>query len=98
MPPSPRAINRRTVQLHGHLLRTYGMTIDEFLEMLAKQGRLCAICGIPLRVSKRGTAVDHDHATGRVRGILCGNCNRGLGMFQDQASLLRAAASYLDRQ
>ncbi|MFI6316093.1 endonuclease VII domain-containing protein [Nonomuraea sp. NPDC050556] len=69
----------------------YGITEDDFERMLAQQGGLCAICrAVP------GTFVDHSHATGQVRGILCFNCNNGLGHFQDCLASLELAALYLD--
>ncbi|WP_327580987.1 endonuclease VII domain-containing protein [Nonomuraea sp. NBC_00507] len=69
----------------------YGITEDDFERMLAQQGGLCAICrAVP------GTFVDHSHATGQVRGVLCFNCNNGLGHFGDNTVLLELAALYLD--
>jgi hypothetical protein len=63
------------------------------LTMLEAQGSLCLICQGEFTAS--GFHVDHCHSTGRVRGLLCSNCNRGLGMFQDDPNVLRAALSYL---
>lgn len=60
--------------------------------MLAAQGGLCAVCQEALAVH-----VDHDHATGAVRDLLCFNCNGGLGQFRDDPELLRAAAAYVER-
>jgi len=74
-----------------HLKRRYGITEDDFERMLARQGGLCAICRVV-----PGTFVDHSHATGQVRGILCFNCNNGLGHFGDNLVLLELAALYLD--
>lgn len=68
--------------------------------MLEAQEGVCAICHLPeTRRSKSGAvkllAVDHDHATGRVRQLLCHNCNCGLGNFLDSPTLLEAAMHYL---
>ncbi|MEV4179273.1 endonuclease VII domain-containing protein [Nonomuraea sp. NPDC049709] len=69
----------------------YGITEDDFARMLAHQGGLCAICRVV-----PGTFVDHSHETGQVRGVLCFNCNNGLGHFGDNTVLLELAALYLD--
>ncbi|PZG06804.1 endonuclease VII domain-containing protein [Nonomuraea aridisoli] len=76
----------------SYLLRyRYGITDDDFARMLARQGGLCAVCrAVP------GTFVDHCHRTGQVRGVLCFNCNNGLGHFGDNTVLLELAALYLD--
>lgn len=73
----------------------YGFTKAE-LDALLAQHDTCAICGGD-KWGHKGPVVDHDHATGRVRGILCGNCNMGLGRFRDDPELVRAAADYLVR-
>src|SRR6266542_2083263 len=71
--------------------RDYGITIFQYGEMRRTQGGLCCICGRrPLRLT-----VDHDHATGRVRGLLCLTCNRGLQIFSDSPDRFRLAADYL---
>ena len=75
---------------HYHLKRRYGIGADEFDALLAKQGGVCRICGRP-----DPEHVDHDHKTGRVRGILCFNCNGGLGQFADDVDRLESAAHYL---
>ena len=76
-----------------HLQRKFGITLAEYDELLAIQGGGCAICGSECR-SGRSLAVDHCHETGRVRGLLCNSCNRGLGLFADSADRV-AAAHYL---
>lgn len=72
------------------LRKRYGLTLDEY-EKLSASG--CAICGVS--AGSRRLCVDHDHKTGKIRGILCGNCNSGLGRFKDDPELLRKAAQYL---
>jgi hypothetical protein len=77
---------------HFHeLRRQYGITRDEY-EALAKNG--CQICGAP--ESTKRLAVDHDHETDTVRGVLCDSCNNGIGRFSDNPQLLRRAAEYLE--
>lgn len=73
----------------------YGMTVQQFHDLLESQGQACAICRT-LDWGIKGPAVDH-HTTGVVRGILCGSCNNGLGRFKDDPARLRAAAEYLER-
>lgn len=74
----------------------YGLTSEEYEALLAKQGGVCAICGLDEWPGKHNVPrVDHDHKTGRVRGILCDHCNFGLGKFKDDPARLIAAVRYL---
>jgi hypothetical protein len=76
----------------AYLKKEYGLTGEAYIELLTKYQSSCAICG-----AKRGLGVDHKHdATKAVRGILCGSCNRGLGMFRDSPQLLEKAILYLE--
>lgn len=77
-----------------NLRNRYGMTKDEYDDLLAVQANKCAICDSPF--TKR-PHIDHDHKTGEVRGLLCGDCNRGLGSFHDDRALLKKARAYLRR-
>lgn len=72
------------------------ITFEEYTELLVKQQDCCAICGIPSEESGKALAVDHCHETGRVRGLLCGRCNRMLGLADDRADYLRNLATYLE--
>jgi len=78
------------------LKRKYGITPEDFDAMLAAQGGVCAVCGTS-GIDSRGFRphIDHCHRSGRVRGILCGPCNRGLGSFRDSPEVLRGALAYL---
>jgi hypothetical protein len=76
-----------------YLLKTYDMCSDKYQTMYEEQDGLCAICGEPLDKPK----VDHNHATGEVRQLLCGNCNSGIGMFKESQTRLRKAIAYLVR-
>lgn len=73
--------------------KAYGLTPAELAELL-RQNNVCAICKTA-GWTRKGPQVDHDHETGRVRGILCSNCNQGLGRFKDDPSLLLSAVEYL---
>lgn len=78
-------------------LRKYNITKEQFDAMFAAQSGLCAICGDDLLNGRYGVCVDHNHVTGKVRGLLCHPCNRGLGQFRDRLDLLANAAEYLNR-
>lgn len=72
----------------------YGIGLDEYNEKLAGQRGACAICERKNNGARR-LAVDHDHDTGAVRGLLCNPCNTVLGLMSDNPLLLLAAANYL---
>jgi hypothetical protein len=85
-----------------HLRRQYDLTIEQYAAMHTAQDGKCAICHRAEKTRNRIKAgdlrllaVDHDHATGEVRALLCGDCNRGLGMFGDDPARLFAAIQYL---
>lgn len=77
---------------NADLKRFYGITLAEYEALAEAQGWRCAICR---QTSERTLHVDHDHRTGQVRGLLCGTCNRGMGMLGDDAALLQRAADYV---
>jgi hypothetical protein len=79
------------------LKRDYGITPEQYEEMLVHQNGVCAICGNPDKHG-RNLAVDHSHETGKVRGLLCTHCNTGIGVLGDTADHLRAALKYLENQ
>ena len=79
-----------------HFLRTYGISTQEYAEILIKQDNKCAICGSSGSGKESDRfVVDHCHTTGRVRGLLCWPCNIGIGMFKDREDLLKSVISYL---
>lgn len=71
--------------------RRLGITKEDYEQQLACQDGLCALCW-----AVNPNQTDHDHQTGRFRGILCGLCNRGLGLFKDRPDVLRRAAAYIE--
>lgn len=88
-----RTITSRRAYNFMHL---YGITLEEYDNMLTVQDNRCAICHTPAAKSTKGRlVVDHCHDTGIVRGLLCGKCNQGLGSFKDSAARLAAARRYL---
>jgi len=99
----PRECSADVCQMHyrrpRHRLNRYGLTHEAFTAMLASQGGRCAVCRTdkPRGTQGFGWCVDHDHETGQVRGILCGHCNQGIGMLQDDPDVIAAAAKYVQR-
>lgn len=89
----------RTVSRRYSIKKLYGITEEDFNNLYESQGGKCAICGKPLDMisaNKNNAAhIDHDHETGKVRGILCRFCNIGLGLFKDNLELLDRAKEYL---
>jgi hypothetical protein len=79
----------------SYLKRKFGITPEQYAEMLAAQGGVCALCSRPPR-NDISLHVDHDHRTGAIRKLLCFRCNNALGDLYDDPELLRAAADYLD--
>ncbi len=87
--------NRHSKQRNGgarryHLRKRYGVEPAQVETMVAEQGGMCVVCRVNV-----ATQVDHDHETGRVRGILCGDCNNGLGAFRDDPEIVMSAIDYL---
>lgn len=76
--------------------RKFGISMQERKDMLKSQDSKCAICRVQLSDTGHLTHTDHDHVTGKVRGILCTNCNRGLGHFQDSQNIIEKALTYLN--
>jgi hypothetical protein len=78
------------------LRRTYGLTIDQYEQILARQNYKCAICKVSNPKGRNGFNVDHCHETSKIRGLLCSNCNIGIGNLQHDPDILRAALKYLE--
>lgn len=96
--PGPiRGWQRRDETQRGKKLRLrYGIGEQEFDELLARQDGLCAICFTDEPGGKHDEFhVDHDHESGSVRGLLCFNCNVAIGLLNDDAHVVEAAAAYL---
>lgn len=80
--------------LNNVLRRNFGITIEEYNALLEKQNGVCAICQSKHKTMR--LSVDHCHKTGKVRGLLCGRCNTGIGMLLDSPELVTAAKKYLE--
>ncbi len=83
------------------LRKTFGLTLAQYNKMSADQEHVCAICEKPETATRNGKPlalhVDHDHETGKVRSLLCSNCNVALGMFCDDPDVMRSAIVYLSK-
>ena len=79
------------------LKRLYGITLDDYDRMLKIQNNRCAICNgtETIKQNHNNLSVDHCHATGKVRGLLCSSCNSGIGRLKDDVELLEKAIAYL---
>jgi hypothetical protein len=89
--------HRNTKGREKQLKKRYGITIVEYDKLLNKQNNCCAICNLHISKSSCNLAVDHCHKTLKIRGLLCFNCNQGLGRFKDNKENLLKAVSYLIR-
>ena len=96
----PYTTEKQARQRSYKLMANFGMTVEQYDDLLIAQGNVCAICTKP-ETSRSGAgvikrlAVDHNHSTGKVRGLLCENCNRGLGLFKEDEGIMQSAISYL---
>lgn len=91
--------NRKNRRRHKRAIRLisiaskYSLNEDDYISIVTEQNNLCAIC--KTKQENKVLCVDHDHTTGLVRGLLCGNCNIGLGNFKDNPKILDSAIAYL---
>lgn len=83
------------------LQRSFGISLADYSAMVAAQDNKCAICDQPEQQMRGGKlkalAVDHDHASGKIRGLLCADCNQAIGKFKEDRNTLLAAIRYLDK-
>ena len=81
----------------NNLKAKFGISVQEFDQRFRAQDRCCAICKRRRKTKEKSFALDHNHSTGSLRGILCHSCNRALGLADENTRLLRAAIKYLER-
>lgn len=93
----------REMQRNHSLVKKYGISLEEFWIIWDAYRGQCGICGIMMKLpeNRQGqsldvVAVDHNHTTGKVRGLLCNACNKGLGLFKDSIENLQKAKEYLN--
>lgn len=96
LPPSGESYvaDKKAYARKWGLKKKYGLTMEDFAAMIVAQGNACAISKTPFGPGSK-ICVDHDHVTGRVRGLLCDSCNKGLGAFSDEVERLQSAIAYL---
>lgn len=89
---------RKTIQERKDydLRKAFGITLDEYNNILKIQNDVCAICRLKCKSGHR-LAVDHNHTTGKIRGLLCSNCNRGLGYFKENIENLKEGIKYIKK-
>lgn len=85
----------RRSSANTRLKQRFGVTIEEYEEMLEAAGNKCEICEVTRSTGGKRLGIDHDHKTGKFRGILCDSCNLGIGNFKDNISILKKAIKYL---
>lgn len=76
-------------------VKNYGLTKEQYLQMLKAQGGRCKICGVDSTILKKKLSIDHNHKTSKVRGLLCDACNCGIGHFKDDPLLMTKAIEYI---
>ncbi|ONK09556.1 endonuclease domain-containing protein [Streptomyces sp. MP131-18] len=91
-----RDTNGKDAVFDKSLRRLYGITLEQYQSMVEEQGQRCGLCGEQPDTAKR-MHVDHDHATGQIRALLCHHCNLLLGNAKDSIVRLRQAIAYLER-
>lgn len=87
--------NNKDKSREGKLKHLYGITLADYDNMLASQGGVCAICHSDSPGAGGRFQVDHNHATGAVRGVLCNKCNTGIAIFDDNVDVLKSAIKYI---
>ena len=85
------------VERNNKLRKTYGITLEEYNQMFLDQNGCCSICHGHQTIFPKALCVDHCHKTGIVRGLLCHNCNTGIGLLNDSPELMAKAIDYLKR-
>lgn len=89
-----RTAEKKSRNLHRDRARRYGLTQEELTKLIDDANGVCTLCG---RLPNKYLVVDHCHASGEVRNILCEPCNQALGLFQDNVEFLKKAIKYLEK-
>jgi hypothetical protein len=78
-----------------YIEKTYGINKKDFDRLMVLQNNRCGICKILIEAGNHKSCIDHDHKTGKVRGLLCSNCNLGIGYFKEDILVLESSINYL---
>jgi hypothetical protein len=93
------AINRsqwyKGIARNWSIKKKFGINLTEYNRMLAAQGSVCAICFTKPNLRHANLAIDHDHATGKIRALLCARCNTAIGHLMDSPTVVESAVAYL---
>jgi hypothetical protein len=89
-------IKRNLYNKKYNIEKNYGISFDDYLNLIKSQNGNCQICKSVL-IAGKNTHLDHCHTTGKIRGVLCGKCNTGIGQFNDSLELLKSALKYLKK-
>lgn len=79
------------------LMKNYGISKEDYTSMLKNQNHSCAVCCTPQKSISRALDVDHDHQSGKVRGLLCNKCNQALGLLKDNLQYITNLRNYLEK-
>lgn len=90
-------VSRKDLYKERHLQKTYGLSVQDLINLMEDQDFLCAICKKDFNELKpKNIHIDHCHNSNKIRGILCNNCNMALGLFKDDVEVLKEAIKYLE--
>lgn len=84
-------------QRASYLKKKFNLTVEEYQDLYIAQSGVCLICKVDFLTLPKRPAIDHCHNTGKIRGLLCANCNAGIGFLKDDPKILREAAKYLTK-
>jgi len=87
---------QKELQRKASLKKLYGITLEEYDALSEAQNHVCAICKLPEQRLNKRLHVDHDHTTDEIRGLLCSNCNTGIGLLKEDPKILLQAVEYLE--
>jgi hypothetical protein len=86
------------VKWKWNMKSTFNLTVDDYNNLFTKQKGCCAICKKHQSEFRKRLAIDHDHETDIIRGLLCSSCNTALGLLKDDVEILESAINYLNKQ